>query len=326
VVITPGQAAGELGIPDPDDGSDHHDAERDGAAVRRQRGGRADVAAVPDRRADHEPAADSTTRPGRSIALSYTLNAGEWLDVYPQTRPDPAERHDGPLLALTSRSRRGGSSARARTTSVAGVAFSAGAGDRVLQERVRVTFFARLHSDRATSPFQRMRAAARSTSGGGLQEGVIGANDLKVSSAAPARTMSVDVAVGAAWVQIDTGTRNGLSHVYNDAVANVAVNASNATNPRIDQIIVRSTTRASRPARAATRRRSRYLTGTATAGATLDNRTGAAAAAERLPAPRGHPRPGDVDERDDGEHPGPAAVGARGVTPRRARRRAPATT
>jgi hypothetical protein len=77
-------------------------------------------------------------------------------------------------------------------------------------------------------------------------------------------------------VAITTGTRNGLGHVYSDATANVTVTASNATNPRVDQIILRWND-SSIPTGSGNVPTLEVLTGTATAGATLDNRTGAAA-------------------------------------------------
>lgn len=88
--------------------------------------------------------------------------------------------------------------------------------------------------------------------------------------------MSVDVPAGQAWVEVTTGTRNGLAHVVSDATANIAVSASHATLPRIDQVILQyndtqvPTGSGDVPTLSA-------LAGTATAGATLDNRTGAAA-------------------------------------------------
>jgi hypothetical protein len=85
-------------------------------------------------------------------------------------------------------------------------------------------------------PFQRMRQMLLD---GALQEGVVGANDFKVVQRGAGANQSVDVGTGFAWVGIDTGTRNGMGHVTNDATANVTVTASNATNPRVDQIILR---------------------------------------------------------------------------------------
>src|SRR4051794_11835598 len=106
-----------------------------------------------------------------------------------------------------------------------------------------------------------------------LQEGAVGATDLKAAQRAAGANMSVDVAAGQAWVQIDTGTRNGLGHVVNDATANVAVTASNATNPRVDQVVLQWNETAI-PTGAGDVPTLRVLAGTATAGATLDNRTG----------------------------------------------------
>lgn len=126
-----------------------------------------------------------------------------------------------------------------------------------------------------TVSFARMRKLLLDI-GGGLQEGVVGAGDLKVSQRGAGANMSVDVAAGFAWVQIDTGTNNGLAHVSSDAVANVVVTASNATNPRIDQIIVRYND-TSIPTGSGNTPTPEVLTGTPTGGATLDNRTGAAA-------------------------------------------------
>lgn len=85
-------------------------------------------------------------------------------------------------------------------------------------------------------PFQRMRQMLFD---GAMQEGVVGANDLKVVQRGAGANQSVDVGTGFAWVQLDTGTRNGMGHVTNDATANVVVTASNATNPRVDQIVLR---------------------------------------------------------------------------------------
>ena len=121
--------------------------------------------------------------------------------------------------------------------------------------------------------FSRMRMLLQEA---GLQEGVYGSADLKVVQRGAGANMSVDVGAGAAWVQVDTGTRNGLAHCYSDAVANVSVGAAHATNPRIDQIVLRfnDTTVPTGSGNVPTLE---CLAGTATGGATLDNRTGAAA-------------------------------------------------
>jgi hypothetical protein len=98
-----------------------------------------------------------------------------------------------------------------------------------------VTFLA----DRVTNVPVSFRQLRMKDAEGALQEGVVGANDLKIVQRAAGANQSVDFSVGAGYIQIDSGTRSGLAHFYNDAVANVAVPASNATNPRIDQAIVR---------------------------------------------------------------------------------------
>lgn len=115
-----------------------------------------------------------------------------------------------------------------------------------------------------------------------LQEGVVGAGDFKVTAAA-AGGMRVDVAAGLALVKGDSGTpgtglSQGLYAQVNDAsVANaVTLTAAHATLPRLDQIVLQindSTDLGSAgnvPALA-------FVTGVATAGATLDNRNGATA-------------------------------------------------
>ena len=110
----------------------------------------------------------------------------------------------------------------------------------------------------------------------GIQEGVVGIGDLKVAQRAAGANMSVDIAPGFAFVQIDTGTRNGVSHITSDALANVVVAASHASLPRIDQIILRYND-TSLPTGAGNTPTPEVLAGTPTSGATLDNRNGAAA-------------------------------------------------
>lgn len=109
-----------------------------------------------------------------------------------------------------------------------------------------------------------------------IQTGVVGATDFDVSQRGVGANMSVDVAAGAAWLKGTTSARQGIYNFYNDGVVNVAINAAHATLPRIDQIIVRAYDSvdggAGQDIGAV-----EYLAGTATSGATLDNRTGAAA-------------------------------------------------
>lgn len=65
------------------------------------------------------------------------------------------------------------------------------------------------------------------------------ANDMNVTQRGAGATMSVDIAAGAAWIKGDTSSRQGLYHIYNDAVVNVAIANNSSGNPRIDQIICR---------------------------------------------------------------------------------------
>lgn len=114
----------------------------------------------------------------------------------------------------------------------------------------------------------------------GLQEGVLGAGDLKVTPGASG--VNVDVAGGKGFVQGDTIADQRLYHIWNDATKNSAafeagdITAPDATNPRLDQIIARLW---DHEADASGQRKWRLevLAGTATSGATLDNRNGAAA-------------------------------------------------
>lgn len=114
------------------------------------------------------------------------------------------------------------------------------------------------------------------------QEGVLNAGDLKTTAAAGGG-MRVDVAAGAALVKGDsgvpgTGLSQGLFIVVNDAaIANaVTLAAAHATLPRIDQIVLRVRD-SSDLGSGADDAIIDFVTGTATSGATLDNRNGAAA-------------------------------------------------
>jgi hypothetical protein len=109
-----------------------------------------------------------------------------------------------------------------------------------------------------------------------LQEGVIGANDFKVVPAV-STGQRVDVGAGYALIRGDTGVRNGLYLQINDAtILNLAVPASNGTNPRLDQVIL-TVNDSNDLASGGDTPSLTVLAGTATAGATLDNRAGAAA-------------------------------------------------
>jgi hypothetical protein len=71
------------------------------------------------------------------------------------------------------------------------------------------------------------------------REGIVGRLDFAVSQRAAGANMSVDVAGGEAFVQGDTSGRQGIYHLTNDAVANVAVPAAHGTNPRVDLLVAR---------------------------------------------------------------------------------------
>lgn len=111
----------------------------------------------------------------------------------------------------------------------------------------------------------------------GLQEGVYAAGDLAVTQRAAGANMTVDIAAGRALVQGDTQARQGIYHLVNDAAITGTTIAANASgNPRIDQVgllINDSTDVGSGSDIPAVT----VLAGTPAGGATLDNRTGAAA-------------------------------------------------
>lgn len=120
----------------------------------------------------------------------------------------------------------------------------------------------------------------RSDSIGAIQEGVYAAGDYMVTQRAAGANMSVDIAAGGgafAAVQGDSTTGQGLYVVGpHSATINEAVAASNPTNPRIDSVILEVQDNV-HDASGGNLARVRVLTGTATGGATLANRNGAAA-------------------------------------------------
>jgi hypothetical protein len=112
----------------------------------------------------------STTRPGSSIALNYTLNAGEWLTSTP-SGPDPAQRHRRPLQRLRLPQQRVvEAAARLERRAAARVrVLVAGAAHRRLQARLRVarepyardTLARALRADRRARRHRRHRGAGR---------------------------------------------------------------------------------------------------------------------------------------------------------------------
>lgn len=109
----------------------------------------------------------------------------------------------------------------------------------------------------------------------GLQEGVLAPGDLKVTQRGAGANMSVDVAAGVAFVQGDDVANQGLYRVMNDGVVNVTIGAAHASLPRLDQVVARVYDAS--VAGVSDVPTIEVVTGTAASGATLDNRTGAAA-------------------------------------------------
>ena len=109
-------------------------------------------------------------------------------------------------------------------------------------------------------------------------EGVRGGGDLVASQRAAGADMSVDLAFGYALVQGDSVVGQGYYHVFNNAAYNLTgFAAAHATLPRVDRVVLRA--RDMFHGDAANDVAPLILTGTATAGATLANLTGAAAVA-----------------------------------------------
>lgn len=100
-----------------------------------------------------------------------------------------------------------------------------------------------------------------------MQEGVVAAGDLKVT---PGSGLTLNYAAGTAWVTDDSGLlASGALIPVTVGAATVTVSANASGNPRIDQVILTMTGHSTGTVS--------LLQGTATGGATLDNRTGAAA-------------------------------------------------
>lgn len=123
----------------------------------------------------------------------------------------------------------------------------------------------------------------RHISAASLQEGVYAATDFEVVQRAAGANLSVDIggamAAGGSFalVQGDTVNGQGLYVVAaHSATINEAIAAADATNPRVDQVILEIQDNV-HDASGGNLARVRVLTGTPTVGATLDNRTGAAA-------------------------------------------------
>lgn len=127
-----------------------------------------------------------------------------------------------------------------------------------------------------TKTYSALRDRIALAHAGPLQQGVWGSTDFAVVQRGLGANMSVDVGAGYAWVPANDPGNLGLYHTQNDATVNVAVTAAHATLPRIDQVVltVNDTTHGGDASDSATLT---VLAGTPTSGATLTNRTGAAA-------------------------------------------------
>lgn len=129
-----------------------------------------------------------------------------------------------------------------------------------------------------TKTYTAMRDRLTLMHGGAIQPGVWDAGDFKITQRAAGANLTMDVATGYALVPANDSGNAGLYHIQNDASLNTGTGAANghATLPRIDQAIL--TVNDTTSGGDATDTPSvTILGGTATSGATLDNRTGATA-------------------------------------------------
>lgn len=114
----------------------------------------------------------------------------------------------------------------------------------------------------------------------GVQEGVISAGSYEVTQRGAGANLSVDIAAttgDGAVVQGDAVTAQARYHVApHSAVINETLTTAHATLPRIDQVILELKDN-QHDASGSNLAQTRVVAGTATGGATLDNRTGAAA-------------------------------------------------
>lgn len=108
-----------------------------------------------------------------------------------------------------------------------------------------------------------------------VQEGIVRKGHYALAQRGAGANMSVDVAAGEAWVKGDSAIDQGYYHVVNDATVNVPLSAANASNPRIDAIVL--AVNDSTEIGGADSYLLEAIAGTATAGATLANLKGAPA-------------------------------------------------
>ncbi|HEY4452378.1 MAG TPA: hypothetical protein VGN13_12385 [Solirubrobacteraceae bacterium] len=108
----------------------------------------------------------------------------------------------------------------------------------------------------------------------GSTGGTVTTSDYSVSEHVAAN-MSVNVGVGQAWVPGTSTTSQGLYYIRNAATVNLAITASNETNPRIDKVVLRIKDEAY--AGTGNEAVLEVVKGTAESGATLANHKGAGA-------------------------------------------------
>lgn len=111
----------------------------------------------------------------------------------------------------------------------------------------------------------------------GLVEGAVSKGGWRVRERAAGANMTVEVVanVDPALVQGDSVTNQGLYTVApHSAVVSLDVPAAHASNPRVDMVVLKVTD-ATHDGGTDNKATLQYLTGTASSGATLDNRTGA---------------------------------------------------
>lgn len=83
---------------------------------------------------------------------------------------------------------------------------------------------------------QRLRMVTQNAAAS--QPGVVGATHYDVIQRALGANMSVDVGVGSALVPATNSGNKGYYHLENTSSVNVSISAANATNPRVDQIVL----------------------------------------------------------------------------------------
>lgn len=127
-----------------------------------------------------------------------------------------------------------------------------------------------------TKSYSALRDRLMFQHGGPIQPGVWDLNDFRVTQRGAGANMSVDVNSGYALVPANNAGNRGLYHVENDLLMNATVTAAHATLPRIDQVVI-DVADSTSGGDASDTPTLLVLAGTATSGATLDNRTGAAA-------------------------------------------------